>query len=53
MDDLYDDDLVARSENQAELLRHVAAGERPNTVADCTTIAAEIGLLGMERARAL
>jgi len=52
MSDLYDTDVVAWSERQADLLRRVAAGERVNDLVDWTNIVEEIETLGRsERSR--
>jgi hypothetical protein len=53
MNDLYDIDTVAWSAQQAELLRRVAAGERPNTAPDWSNIAEEIDSLGRNHVREL
>jgi hypothetical protein len=53
MNDLYEIDTAAWSEQQAELLRRVAAGERPNIAPDWTNIAEEIESLGKTQAREL
>jgi hypothetical protein len=53
MTDLYDTDTVAWSEQQAALLRRVAAGERLNVAPDWPNIAEEIETLGKNQAREL
>jgi hypothetical protein len=45
-DDLYDDDILWWSEQQAELLRRVAAGERVNDQVDWDNVVEEIEALG-------
>jgi hypothetical protein len=53
MNDLYEIDTVAWAEQQAALLRRVAAGERPNTAPDWSNIAEEIESMGRAQAREL
>jgi hypothetical protein len=53
MTDLYDTDTFAWSEQQAALLRRVAAGERLNVAPDWPNIAEEIETLGKNQAREL
>jgi hypothetical protein len=53
MNDLYEIDTVAWSAQQAELLRRVAAGERPNNAPDWFNIAEEIDSLGRNQIREL
>ncbi len=53
MNDLYEIDTAAWSEQQAELLRRVAAGERPNATPDWANIAEEIESMGKAQAREL
>jgi Domain of unknown function DUF29 len=52
MSDLYDTDILAWSEHQAELLRRVAAGERVND-ADWPNIVEEIESVGREQLHAV
>jgi len=53
MSDLYDDDVVTWSEQQAELLRRVAAGEPPNETPDWPSIIEEIESVGSDRLHSL
>ena len=53
MNDHYGIDTVAWSEQQADLLRRVAAGKRPNATPDWSNIAEEIDSLGKTQAREL
>jgi hypothetical protein len=52
MSDLYDDDILWWSEQQAELLRRVAAGERVNDQVDWNNIIDEVESLGRSETRA-
>ena len=52
MSDLYDDDVLSWSEQQAELLRRVAAGERVNDQVDWINIIDEVESLGRSETRA-
>jgi hypothetical protein len=51
MSDLYGDDIVIWSERQAELLRHIAAGEPVNEAPDWPNIAEEIEDVGRSELR--
>jgi hypothetical protein len=54
MSDLYEDDILLWSEQQAELLRRRAAGELVNDAElDWPNIAEEIGDVGSERLHAV
>jgi hypothetical protein len=54
MSDLYDTDILERSERQAELLRRVAAGERLNEQSpDWPNIIEEIESVGSEQFRSV
>jgi hypothetical protein len=53
MSDLYETDTVAWAEQQADLLRRVAAGERPNAEPDWPNIAEEIDSMARTQAREL
>ena len=53
MSDLYETDTVAWAEQQADLLRRVAAGERPNAEPDWPNIAEEIDSMASTQAREL
>jgi Domain of unknown function DUF29 len=53
MSDLYDTDILLWSEQQAGLLRRLAAGEHINDSADWQNIAEEIEALGKSQAREL
>jgi hypothetical protein len=53
LSDLYDIDLVEWSERQADLLRHVAAGELVNEPPDWINIAEEIDAFGKNQGREL
>jgi hypothetical protein len=52
MSDLYDDDILWWSEQQAELLRRMAAGERVNDQVDWNNIIDEVESLGRSETRA-
>jgi Domain of unknown function DUF29 len=52
MSDLYDDDILLWSENQAELLRRVAAGEPVNETPDWLHIIEEVADVGRNNLRA-
>ena len=52
MSDLYDTDIVAWSEQQADLLRRVAAGERINDQVDWPNIIEEVESVGRSETRA-
>jgi hypothetical protein len=52
MNDLYDDDILWWSEQQAELLRRMAAGERVNDQVDWNNIIDEVESLGRSETRA-
>ncbi len=52
MSDLYDEDVVTWSEQQAALLRRVAAGERVNDQVDWINIIDEVESLGRSETRA-
>jgi len=45
-DDLYDRDVLIWSEQQAELLRRLAAGERVNDAVDWTNLIEEVQSVG-------
>lgn len=49
MSDLYDTDIVTWSEQQAELLRRVAAGERINDQVDWENVIEEIESVGQSQ----
>ncbi len=53
MSDLYDSDVVARSERQAALLRRVAAGEAVNDQVDWRNIIDEVETVGRSERPAL
>ena len=53
MSDLYDEDLLQWSEQQADLLRRMAAGERVNDQVDWKNVAEEIGDMGNNLVRAV
>jgi hypothetical protein len=53
MSDLYDTDFVAWTDQQAELLRRVAAGERVNDLVDWTNIIEEVESLGRSQEQEL
>jgi hypothetical protein len=53
MSDLYDTDILLWSEQQAELLRRLAAGEAINEPVDWQNLAEEIEALGKSQAREL
>ncbi|HVC60232.1 MAG TPA: DUF29 domain-containing protein [Acetobacteraceae bacterium] len=46
MSDLYDDDILAWSQRQAELLRRLAAGERVNDQVDWRNVVEEVESVG-------
>ena len=46
MSDLYDTDILAWSDRQADLLRRMAAGERVNDQVDWENVAEEIQDMG-------
>ena len=52
MADLYDDDILLWSEQQADLLHRMAAGERVNDQVDWDNVAEEIESLGRSETRA-
>jgi hypothetical protein len=52
MSDLYDDDILWWSEQQAELLRRMAAGERVNDQVDWNNIIDEVESWGRSETRA-
>ena len=53
MSDLYDDDMLSWSEQQAALLRRLATGESVNEPPDWSNIAEEIESLGRNDVRAV
>jgi hypothetical protein len=53
MSDLYDTDVVAWSERQADLLRRVAAGERINDQVDWTNVIEEVESVGQSQVDAV
>ncbi|HEY2619461.1 MAG TPA: DUF29 family protein [Acetobacteraceae bacterium] len=53
MSDLYDTDMLAWSERQADLLRRMAAGERVNDQVDWGNVAEEISDMGNNLVRAV
>lgn len=53
MSDLYDTDMLAWSEHQADLLRRMAAGERVNNQVDWENVAEEISDMGNNLVRAV
>jgi len=53
MSDLYEADILAWSERQAELLRRVAAGERLNEQPDWENVVEEIESVGREQLHAV
>jgi len=53
MSDLYDTDIVTWSEQQAELLRRVAAGERINDLVDWGNVIEEIESVGQSQVDAV
>ena len=52
MDSLYDTDALAWSEQQADLLRRLAAGERLNEVVDWANVIEEVGDVGLSQLHA-
>jgi Domain of unknown function DUF29 len=53
MAELYDDDILAWSEQQAALLRQAAAGERVNALIDWPNVIEEIESVGNEQLHAV
>jgi hypothetical protein len=53
MSDLYDTDVVAWSERQADLLRRVAAGERINDQVDWPNVIEEVESVGQSQVDAV
>jgi hypothetical protein len=53
MGDLYDNDVVAWSERQADLLRRVAAGERINDLVDWPNVIEEVESVGQSQVDAV
>jgi hypothetical protein len=53
MSDLYDTDILAWSNRQADLLRRMAAGQRVNDQVDWENVAEEIGDVGNNVVRAV
>jgi hypothetical protein len=51
--DLYDTDIVSWSDQQAELLRRLAAGERVNNAVDWPNVIEEIESVGNEERKAV
>ena len=49
MSDLYKDDILLWSEQQAELLRRLAAGEHVNAQVDWENVVEEIESVGSEQ----
>jgi hypothetical protein len=53
MGDLYDSDILLWSEQQAELLRRLAAGERVNDQVDWENVAEEVESVGRDQLHAV
>ena len=53
MDDLYETDILVWSEQQRDLLRRLAAGERVNALIDWENVAEEIESVGSEQLHAV
>jgi hypothetical protein len=53
MDDVYDSDILIWSEQQAQLLRRLAAGERVNDLIDWENVIEEVDSVGREQLHAV